>query len=334
MAPINCVFKTMPTPDASQYTRFRKYRAVTNDFLSTGGLQPLGGMSTYQGIPLPTNSEALFLESANKLGKINLAENLASNKGSITLNNPVTNPLFARGKYDIYTFTPTQSGWYRIIVDQFEGGVDGPGGNDMDLVVGLGNTPLNIPAVIEYDFGENYDTPPATPVKVTSFTGGGSDQITSYFTARTTYQVMVIAFENNTPGTYTLTVRDNTLTMGNENSLTSTFYYTGSYQLYQFTAPQNNTYAFDLGFNTGQGGDDNRSDMFISQADTALDIQGCISYLTEEGPLPESVLEVEYGAGNKTSYPTLTAGSTYQVLIYQTITGYIFTTYDLIVNFD
>jgi hypothetical protein len=39
MAPINCVFKTMPTPDASQFTQFKKYAALDSRANTSGGKQ-------------------------------------------------------------------------------------------------------------------------------------------------------------------------------------------------------------------------------------------------------------------------------------------------------
>uniref|UniRef100_A0A6C0F088 Uncharacterized protein n=1 Tax=viral metagenome TaxID=1070528 RepID=A0A6C0F088_9ZZZZ len=317
----------MPTPDASQYTRFRRYRAITSDLLSTGGVQPLGGLSTYVGLPIASSSEALFLSSLTKKTKP-----LTDTQGLITLNNPITTPVMQNGGYNLFTFTPTQSGWYRIILDGFIGG---DGGNDIDLAVGNGNAQIDIPAIVDYDLNENYNSPPETPIKVFSFSGSNNDRITSYFTAGQTYQVLAIGYNINTAGTYTLTVRDNRLTQGVDNGITSTFYYSGSYQLYRFIPTQNYSYGVTLDFNDAPGpGGANRADLFISEANTTLDIQECIEYLTEEGSLPESVRENAYGEGSKTVYTTLTAGSTYEVLVYQYNTSSLFDPYELTVFYD
>ena len=325
MAPINYAFKTMPTPDASQYTRFRRYTALTNDFLSTGGLQPSGGLSSYNLVPHPTNFGYMFLPSSMKNRKPN-----AITQGPITLNNPITNPFMQHHDYHLFTFTPTQSGWYRIIIDGFSGG---EGGNDVDLAIGNGNTPLDIPAIVDYDLNDNYNSPPETPIKVFSFSGDNNDRITSYFTAGQTYQVLVIGYNINAGGTYTLTVRDNKLTA--TVPLSSTFYYTGSYQLYRFIPTQTYSYGVTLDFDSAPGpGGTNRSDLFISEANTALDIPGCIDYLHEEGPLPESVREHAYGESSKTVYSTLTQGSTYEVLVYQYNTSSLFDSYQLTVFYD
>jgi hypothetical protein len=326
MAPLNCAFKTMPTPDASQYTRFRRYTALTNDFLSTGGLRPLGGLSTYNIVPHPSNFGYMFLPSAMKKRlPIKLTQ------GAITLNNPITNPIPPTDGYHLFTFTPTENGWYRIIVDQFGGG-NGPQYNDMDLVVGYGNTELDIPAVLDYDLNAmGYDTPPVTPVKVFSFSGDEGDYSTSYFSAGCTYQILVIAYNGDNGGTYTLTVRDNQLSLGSGSKVISTFYYTGSYQLYQFTPNITSSYDFSLEF-ISQGLGSNRSDIFVSTADTTLDIQGCIDYVNEEGPLPGSVLEYSIAEGGKDVFPSLENGSVYQVLVYQYNTNYLFATYELTVT--
>jgi hypothetical protein len=275
---------------------------------------------------ISASSQALFLPSANKEQKF--GNSVYS--GPITLNNPITNPIVPTGDYHLFTFTPTENGWYRIIVDGFSSG--GPGSNDMDLVVGNGNSEIDIPAIVDYDLGEGYNTPPVTPIKVFSLRGS-SDYITSYFSAGCTYQVLVIGYDGDGGGTYTLTVRDNKLTA--TVPLSSTFYYTGSYQLYRFIPTQTYSYGVTLDFSGSSGpGGANRSDLFISEANTSLDIQGCIDYLDEEGPLPESVRESAYGDGSKTVYSTLTQGSTYEVLVYQTNTSSVFSTYQLTVFYD
>ena len=253
--------------------------------------------------------------------------NTGRDKGPISLNMTVINPIVPTGDYNVFTFTPTVSGWYYIVVDGFGGG-EGPGGNDMDLAIGNGNTPLDIPFLVNYDLNENYDTPPETDYKVFSFSGSNSDEITSYFIAGQTYQVLVIGYDGDGGGTYTLSVFDNTLLLGSENAAIGNFFYTGSYQLYQYTATQSTGHVFTLEYNVGP--QDNRSDIFISTADTDIDIQGCIDYENEEGPLPDSVLIVTDGPeGTKIAEPTLENGSTYQVLIYQYNTGDIFEKYSL-----
>ena len=275
---------------------------------------------------LSASSQALFLPSANKEKKF---EPLPVYSGPITLNNPITNPIVPTGGYQLFTFTPTESGWYRIIVDGF-----GDNNNDMDLAVGNGNAQIDIPAIVDYDLNsEGYDTPPTTPVKVLAFSGDTSDQITDYFVAGQTYEVLVIGYDGDGGGTYTITVRDNTLTEGVDNSLVSNLYYTGSYQLYRFVAPRDFSYGFSLNYESDQPGN-NRVDLFISEANTSLDIQGCIEYVTEEGPLPESVREDSYGDGPKTLYSTLTEGLTYEVLVYQYNTADVFDTYELAVFED
>jgi hypothetical protein len=130
----------------------------------------------------------------------------------------------------------------------------------------------------------------------------------------------VIGYEGNRGGTYTLSVFDNTLLLGAENAAIGNFFYTGSYQLYQYTATQSIGHVFTLEYN---GGFNNiRSDIFISTANTDIDIQGCIDYENEEGPLPDSVLIVTDGPQDtKIAEPTLENGSTYQVLIYQYYTS-------------
>ena len=327
MAPLNCAFKTMPTPDASQYTRFRRYTALTNDFVSSGGLQPLGGLSTYNIVPHPSNFGYMFLPSAMKKRlPIKLTQ------GAITLNNPIINPLPPTDGYHLFTFTPTENGWYRIIVDQFGGG-NGPEYNDMDLVVGYGNTELDIPAVLDYDLNSmGYDTPPVTPVKVFSFSGGKDDYSTSYFSAGCTYQILVIAYNGDNDGTYTLTVRDNKLSLGSGSKVISNFYYTGEYQLYRFIASRSGTYVFDLSFSVNQEGD-NDADLFISEPDTTLDIQGCIDWDTGESENPpESLMVSGTQNGSENISATLTAGSTYEVLVYQYNTNDLFATYELTVT--
>jgi hypothetical protein len=247
--------------------------------------------------------------------------NTGRDKGAISFNMTVINPIVPTGDYNVFTFTPTVSGWYYIVLDGF-------GGNDMDLAIGNGNTPMDIPAIVEYDLNENYNTPPETDYKVFSFSRSNSDEITSYFIAGQTYQVLVIGYRGNGGGTYTLSVFDNTLLLGAENAAIGNFFYTGSYQLYQYTATQSIGHVFTLDYNVGP--QDNRSDIFISTADTDIDIQGCIDYVTEEGPLPDSVLVFRDGPeGTKITEPTLENGSTYQVLIYQYNTGSVFEKYSL-----
>jgi hypothetical protein len=246
--------------------------------------------------------------------------------GPIYFNMPQVKPIVPTGDYNVFTFTPTVSGWYYIVVDGF--GEGGPGSNDMELAIGNGNTPLDIPFLVNYDLNDNYDTPPETDYKVFSFSRSNSDEITDYFIAGQAYQVLVIGYNGSGGGTYTLSVYDNTLLVGAENAAIGNFFYTGSYQLYQYTATQSTDHVFTLDYNVGP--DDNRSDIFISTANTDIDIQGCIDYENEEGPLPDSVLIVTDGPeGTKIAEPTLENGSTYQVLIYQYNTGDIFEKYSL-----
>lgn len=318
----------MPTPDASQFTQFKRYASISGDALGSVGSK-ISPFNTSYTLPiLSASSQALFLPSANKETKFPSSPPYYN---PLTLNTPVTKPIVPRGEYQLFTFTPTQSGWYRIIVDGF--GEPGPDGNDMDLAVGNGNAQIDIPAIVDYDINDDYDTPPTTPIKVLSFSGRGSDQITDYFVAGQTYQVLVIGYSGDGGGTYTITVRDNKLTEGVDNSLVSNLYYTGSYQLYRFVAPRSFSYEFSLNYQNDEVGD-NRLDLFISQANTSLDIQGCIDYLIEETPLPPSVRANSYGAGPKTVYSPLTEGSTYEVLVYQYNTYAVFNTYELAVFED
>lgn len=287
-------------------------------------------MGSYKSVYSPGLTLAALPKFFNKLdaGTRRAPENTDGyyGQGPIYLNTVSTNPIIPRGEYNLFTFTPTVSGWYRIIVDGFNG-EPGPGSNDMDLAVGYGNTPMDIPAVIYYDLNESYDTPPEN-VKVLSFSGGASDEIASFFSAGCTYQVLVIGFDSDGGGTYTLTVRDNTLLEGVENTIVSSFFYTGSYQLYRFTATQSTVYDFNLEF-TSEGAGSNRSDIFVSTADTTLDIQGCIDYENEEGPLPESVLDYSTAEGGKDVFLELVEGSVYEVLVYQSLTANIFAKYEL-----
>jgi hypothetical protein len=241
-------------------------------------------------------------------------------QGPIYLNTVAVNPIVPTGGYDLFTFTPTQSGFYRIIVNNFGGG---PAGNDMDLAVGYGNTPMDIPALIAYDFNDNYSIPPEQGIKVFSFSGSISDEIQSYFSAGCTYQVVVIGYNGNHGGTYTLSVRDNF--MYADVPLVSTFYYDGSWQLYRFVAPTTNLYQFNLDFNSGP----NNADLFISQPNTALDVQGCIDYDNEVGPYPESLLAYQNGGGSKAVNAELDSGSTYEVLVYESNTTNVFSKYTL-----
>lgn len=317
----------MPTPDASQYTQFKRYASISADAIGSVGSK-ISPFNTSYTLPiLSASSQALFLPSANKEQKFG---SLPVYSGPITLNNPVTNPIVPTDGYHLFTFTPTESGWYRIIVDQFGSR------NDMDLAVGNGNTEIDIPAILDYDLNsEGYGTPPETPIKVFSFSGGDNDALTSYFSAGCTYQVLVIGYDGDNGGTYTLTVRDNTLTEGVDNAITSTFYYTGSYQLYRFIPPQNYSYGFNLDFTYDSPGS-NDADIFISEANTSLDIQGCIDYDNEEGDLPESVRAYGNNTGTDTVYTTLTQGATYEVLVYSyyTAPANVFDTYNLSVFYD
>ena len=247
--------------------------------------------------------------------------------GSISVNSVITNPIVPTDGYHLFTFTPTESGWYRIIVDQFGGG--GPFGNDMDLAVGYGNTEIDIPAILDYDLNSGgYNIPPETPIKVFSFSGGEDDIIADYFSAGCTYQVLVIGYDGDNGGTYTLTVRDNMLTEGVDNGIMSSFYYTGAYQLYRFIPPQNYSYGFNLDFESG-----NNADLFISEANTTLDIEGCINF-DNGGEQPDSLLAYSIEDGPKTVYSTLTGGSTYEVLVYAYETGDLFENYQLKVFYD
>ena len=269
---------------------------------------------------LSASSQALFLPSANKEKKF--ASLLYT--GPITLNNPVTNPIVPTGDYHLFTFTPTETGWYRIIVDQF-------GDNDMDLIVGYGNSELDIPAVVDYDLNDNYSTP-RNDVKVFSASGDSSDQIASYFSAGCTYQVLVIGYNGDNGGTYTLTVRDNLITLG--TPLVSRLYYTGSYQLYRFVAPSTRNYRFQLDFVYNLPYND--ADLFISEPNTTLDIQGCIDWDTLQAPFPPDSL-MNYGTSGGTEDVRgvpLTSGSTYEVLVYEYYTGNLFIPYTLTVSLD
>jgi hypothetical protein len=317
----------MPTPDASQFTQFRRYASVSADAVGSVGSK-ISPFNTAYSIPMiSASSQALFLPSANKEKKF-VSPARDSNSGAIFLDEPVTNPIIPTGSYDLYTFTPTENGWYRIIVD-------GPGGTDMDLAIGYGNSQINIPAIIDYDLNDpSYGTPPETPIKVFSFRGG-DDYITSYFSAGCTYQVLVIGYDGDSSGTYTLTVRDNTLTV--DVPLVSTFYYTGSYQLYRFVAPNSHNYRFRLYFTTSGGPSRNDADIFVSEPNTTLDIQGCIDFDNEEGPPPESLMV--YGTSGRTEDLrgiTLTQGSTYEILVYQynTAPADVFDRYTLTVSLE
>uniref|UniRef100_A0A6C0F2U6 PKD domain-containing protein n=1 Tax=viral metagenome TaxID=1070528 RepID=A0A6C0F2U6_9ZZZZ len=56
----------MPTPDASQYTRFRRYASIAGDALTSGGSK-ISPFNTSYSIPMiSASSQALFLPSANK----------------------------------------------------------------------------------------------------------------------------------------------------------------------------------------------------------------------------------------------------------------------------
>ena len=319
----------MPTPDASQYTQFKRYVSIAGDALGSVGSKISPFNTTYTLPVLSASSQALFLPSANKEKKF---ATLSVYSGPITLNSPVTNPVPSTDGYHLFTFTPTESGWYRIIVDQFGGG-NGPDNNDMDLAVGYGNTELDIPAVLDYDLNSNgYDTPPVTPVKGFSFSGGEDDYVTSYFSAGCTYQVLVIAYNGDNGGTYTLTVRDNLITLG--TPLVSRLYYTGSYQLYRFVAPTTRNYRFQLDFVYNFPHND--ADLFISEPDTTLDIQGCIDWDTLQAPFPPESLMVSGTSGGTEDirHVTLTQGSTYEVLVYEYETNNLFAKYQLTVTYD
>jgi hypothetical protein len=320
MAPLNSLFKTMPTPDASQYTQFKRYASISGDAVGSVGSK-ISPFNTFYSIPLlSASSQALFLPSANKKTKFPSSVYTSS----LTLNNPITNPIVPTGDYHLFTFTPSQSGWYRIILDQFGGG--GPYSNDMDLAVGYGNTPMDIPAIVYYDFSNpGYNTPPDPPIKVFSFSGGPDDYITDYFSAGCTYQVLVIGYNGDYGGTYTLTVLDNRVREGLNNGIVSSFYYTGSYQLYRFIPTQSGSYDFVLDFDSGG----NDADLFISTANTELDIQGCISFDGETGPQPDSLLAYGTSGSTENVQATLTAGSTYEVVVYEYYTGHFFDMYNL-----
>jgi hypothetical protein len=69
MAPIIYVFKTMPTPDASQYTRFKRYEAISNHAVGSVGSK-ISRFNTSYTLPiLSASSNLLFLSSANKENK-------------------------------------------------------------------------------------------------------------------------------------------------------------------------------------------------------------------------------------------------------------------------
>jgi len=66
MAPIIYIFKTMPTPDASQYTRFKRYEAISNHAVGSVGSK-ISPFNTSYTLPiLSASSNLLFLPSANK----------------------------------------------------------------------------------------------------------------------------------------------------------------------------------------------------------------------------------------------------------------------------
>lgn len=318
----------MPTPDASQYTQFKRYASISGDAIGSVGSK-ISPFNTSYTLPiLSTSSQALFLPSANKEKKF-VSAAWDSNKGAIVLDQPVTKPIIPTGLYDLYTFTPTESGWYHMILNGFGNG------NDMDLVVGYGNTETDILPIIDYDLhSESYGTPPETPIKVFSFRSG-SDYITSYFSAGCTYQIFIVGYNGSGGGTYTLTIRDNLITV--DVPLVSTFYYTDSYQLYRFVAPNNRNYRFQLYFTTSGGPFRNDADIFISEPDTTLDIQGCIDFDNEEVPPPESLMV--YGTSGRTEDlrgVTLTSGSVYEVLVYEyyTAPADVFDRYTLTVSLE
>jgi hypothetical protein len=311
----------MPTPDASQYTQFRRYVAVSEDAIGSVGSK-ISPFNTSYTIPLlSASSQALFLPSANKEKKFG---SLPVYTGAISLGSTITNPIVTTGGYNLFTFTPTENGWYRIIVDNF--GIAGPFGIDMDLAVGYGNTPMDIPAVIEYDFADNYNDPPPESAKVLGF-NGGPDGITSYFSAGCTYQVIVIGYGGGGGGTYTLTVRDNFFTA--DQPIVSDFYYTDTWQLYKFVAPSSLTYRFSL---TLDGRND--SDLFVSKPDTELDIQGCIDLDIHAGPVPDSLLGYDTDGNPKIVSAPLISGSVYEVLVYAFETNNISNQYELSVSID
>jgi hypothetical protein len=267
---------------------------------------------------LTASSQALFLPSANKEQKFGSSTHV-SNKGEIFLDQPVTKPIIPTGLYDLYTFTPEHDGWYRVIVDQF-------GENDMDIAVGYGNTPVDIPAIIEYDFnGNGYNVPHDTPVKVLAFSGTSSDAIDSFFSGGCTYQIVVIGFQGHNRGTYTLSVTHNLIIPS--VPLVSTFDFTGNYQLFSFVAPSSGVFNFllDLGI-------PNDADMFVSTANTELDIEGCINFDVDDGPLPDSVLAYGVNVGPENFNATLVSGSVYQVLVFMYDTENISATYTLTVS--
>lgn len=165
----------MPTPDASQFTQFKRYASVSKDALASVGSK-ISPFNTAYSIPMiSASSQALFLPSANKEKKF------PPPLPAIQVGTDITECLNEEG-YKLYTFTPPTTGSYTIsalAVDE----------SDPDLYISNPDSiidPEDIAGTSLY-YSDN----------------SGEDIITETFEGGRVYQVMVYL---NDPACFQLTV--------------------------------------------------------------------------------------------------------------------------------
>lgn len=114
----------MPTPDASQFTRFRRYAAVAENALTSAGTK-ISRFNTSYSIPiLSANSQSLFLPSINKDNKVSSEHSNISR--IVVTENTVDNDYGGDGYVQIHYIGSASIDWgdgiVQILSDQ---GTDG-----------------------------------------------------------------------------------------------------------------------------------------------------------------------------------------------------------------
>ena len=188
----------MPTPDASQYTQFKRFAAVGADF-SSGEPQKqlIYGNNSHVNVPLSASALLTFLPSDQKINKF------AADTFN-TLYNGITSSVFmpAAGGYTLYQFTAPYSGDYAFTLN-FPN-ID-PLHNDLDLFVSSPNIALDIPTIVAWENLEILVGSPSPSVQYKG-TSSGLESFTGTLQAGAVYQIMVYTYYADNPSTYDLTV--------------------------------------------------------------------------------------------------------------------------------
>ena len=281
----------MPTPDASQYTQFRRYTSVSADAAGSVGSK-ISPFNTAYSIPMiSASSQALFLPSANKEKKF------APPPSSVIQVGTDITVCQNEKEYKLYTFTPPTTGVYTISL--FRVGV----GSDPDLFISYPGVHINTEYVVAEDDSDE------TVLYYSNNDNFEDDIITETFEGGQVYEVMVLQYD---PPCFRLTVtlESSVIQVGTDITVCQN---EKEYKLYTFTPPTTGVYTFSL-FRVGVGSD---PDLFISypgdQLDTAAIVAG-------EGPSSsDSALYYSDNGNDRDDIITETfeGGQVYEVMILQ-----------------